>query len=331
MSGTVIEQTVIPSKLGSLPTHVIWSNDGPNDEFVTPNHRYSRERATSNTTVKSYTSNDERPTSNNSDAAQRIQLERNLRFLKIQHQKMLKDLYMEIEMLKSRNRELQFQLAFGLPLIDENERETEVSTEVKAESSKIGSAIAYVSKETQTELRNPSHRLKNMEDELHRLRLALEEAETKNTCLNSLLSQLKRSHLKLKSAEGIAFRNNIPSSAHNATVQKASQFPTNTAQIEEYEKLIGSLRKENIEQKKELLYIRSTLSKVNRKEVHNDQKKQSSNLPRIPTSKELPKPSHEHRNSIELPPINHKHTRRSYSSKASTPLFTQETKELKKN
>lgn len=266
MASTVEQNPNSPPSGGmvTLPTHVIWTKDGGGVKervFNSTSPKHSEELSAKPEPLL--------PTSDtvgSIDPAQRaFRLERSLRFLKSQHHKMLLHLQMEIEALKTRNKELQFQLVVGEPLKkDDHVPEKDIQDASEKNSAITSSTVDNVG--TQTDDLVPgssSERLKHLESELMNLRLALEDAESRNSSLNSLVSQLKRSHLTLRSTPNFTQR---PYGAYGGGNNRRSNngggdsVPESfVKKIEEYEECIRHLRRENIDQKQELQHVRSCL------------------------------------------------------------------------
>ncbi|XP_023030500.2 uncharacterized protein isoform X2 [Leptinotarsa decemlineata] len=107
------------------------------------------------------------------------QLEQNIRFLQEQHQLMLSGLHNEIENLKTRNRELQYQLVFSKGASPSSPSSPEDDNKHKVYSSPKTFNITPL----QVEI---------LEKELGELKLQLEETESRNVYLSAIVDEQKR-------------------------------------------------------------------------------------------------------------------------------------------
>ncbi|KAJ8959034.1 hypothetical protein NQ318_022289, partial [Aromia moschata] len=157
------------------------------------------------------------------DGARVAQLEHNIKFLQEQHQLMLTGLHNEIETLKNRNRELQFQLVFvkgNLPS-SSSPSSPEDDTKHKVRNSFTHSVLEI------------------LEKELGEVKLQLQEIESRNIYLSAIVDEQKRSWSATngtarRSANAPASR--IPSSSKNWTTPRRSY---------------GGLRRENSDLRRE--------------------------------------------------------------------------------
>ncbi|XP_076270044.1 uncharacterized protein LOC143202395 isoform X4 [Rhynchophorus ferrugineus] len=111
------------------------------------------------------------------------QLEQNIRFLQEQHQLMLTGLHGEIEKLKTRNKELQFQLVFGkgsVPSSSPSPSSPEEETKHKWYTSP--KAITNTTP-LQVEI---------LEKELGELKIQMQELETRNVYLSAIVDEQKK-------------------------------------------------------------------------------------------------------------------------------------------
>uniref|UniRef100_A0A1B6CQA5 CCDC92/74 N-terminal domain-containing protein n=1 Tax=Clastoptera arizonana TaxID=38151 RepID=A0A1B6CQA5_9HEMI len=163
------------------------------------------------------------------------QLEQNLRFLQEQHQIMLMSLHQEIEQLRQRNRDLQFQLVFskgGITIAHSGSDSSSPDDDSKPKL--ILSPKMLNTRPLQTEM---------LEREVIELKAALKEANTNNEALNTLLDQHKKQLEVTRTSD--------------------SQVKDFECRLEDAEKLIRRLRKENEDQRKEITSLRSHSFKGN--------------------------------------------------------------------
>ncbi|XP_014252414.1 keratin, type II cytoskeletal 1-like isoform X2 [Cimex lectularius] len=158
------------------------------------------------------------------------QLEQNINFLQEQHQLMLASLHQEIEALRLRNRDLQFQLIFGSAGV----KVVQSSSESSPDDAKPKIILSP------KEVNNRSLQVEMLEKEVSELKASLAEANSKNTRLLQLVDHQKK-QLEAPVKEG-----NEQESVNR---------------LEDAENLIKKLVKENEEQRKEIHSIRSQLNK----------------------------------------------------------------------
>lgn len=167
-----------------------------------------------------------------SDPLLRItQLEQNLRFLQDQHQTMLTSLHQEIESLRIRNRDLQFQLIFGNPGSSIMHSSSDSSPDDMGKPKIVLSPKEVNTRPLQVEI---------LEKEVSELKAALNEANTKNSNLSQLVEFQKK----------------------QLEIVKKEKETEQTSKIEESELLIKRLVKENEDQRKEINNLRSQLNKA---------------------------------------------------------------------
>ncbi|KAK7871857.1 hypothetical protein R5R35_006447 [Gryllus longicercus] len=188
------------------------------------------------------------------------QLEQNIRFLQEQHQLMLSSLHQEVEQLRHKNRDLQFQLVFskgGVPLVQSSPSSPEDDAKPKIILSPKQANVTPL----QIEL---------LEKEIAELKSALHEAKTKNVYLSAIVEEQRK---KLESLEcgkqemdSLNFRS-TKASAQRQTMEKNGDERGDTTdsdlatKLEEAEKLIRRLRRDNEEHRRELVTIKTNLSK----------------------------------------------------------------------
>ncbi|KYB25959.1 uncharacterized protein LOC100142448 isoform X1 [Tribolium castaneum] len=113
------------------------------------------------------------------DSARVAQLEQNIRFLQEQHQLMLTGLHNEIESLRIRNRELQFQLVFVKGTLPSSPSSPEDDSKHKVYSSPKQINITPL----QVEI---------LEKELGELKFQLQEIESRNVYLSAIVDEQKK-------------------------------------------------------------------------------------------------------------------------------------------
>ncbi|CAH0563382.1 unnamed protein product [Brassicogethes aeneus] len=113
------------------------------------------------------------------EASRVAQLEQNIRFLQEQHQLMLSGLHNEIESLRNRNKELQFQLVFVKGAVPSTPSSPEDESRYKTYNSPKTFNITPL----QVEL---------LEKELGDLKLQLQEAESRNVYLSAITDEQKK-------------------------------------------------------------------------------------------------------------------------------------------
>ncbi|GLH11078.1 Uncharacterized protein GBIM_15920 [Gryllus bimaculatus] len=170
------------------------------------------------------------------------QLEQNIRFLQEQHQLMLSSLHQEVEQLRHKNRDLQFQLVFskgGVPLVQSSPSSPEDDAKPKIILSPKQANVTPL----QIEL---------LEKEIAELKSALHEAKTKNVYLSAIVEEQRK---KLESLEcgkqemdSLNFRSTKASAQRQTTEKNGDERGDTTdsdlaTKLEEAEKLIRRLRR----------------------------------------------------------------------------------------
>lgn len=126
----------------------------------------------------------------NPENARIAQLEQNIRFLQEQHDIMLTGLHSEIESLKVKNRELQFQLVFN------NSNNTNNNNTKKETASSSPSSPEDDMKHKVYSSPKPINitplQVELLDKELHELRLQLNEAEGRNVYLSAIVDEQKK-------------------------------------------------------------------------------------------------------------------------------------------
>ncbi|XP_067008497.1 caprin homolog isoform X2 [Anabrus simplex] len=202
-----------------------------------------------------------------SDPLLRIaQLEQNIRFLQEQHQIMLASLHQEVDQLRQRNRDLQFQLVFtkgGVTLVQSSPSPS--SPEDDSKPKIILSPKQVNMTPLQVEL---------LEKEVAELKNSLSEARTKNLYLSGIVEEQKKKIDSLEHGkqelEAVGSKigpnaktdaqNQAGSNSKNVTATEGTEADL-TFKLEEAERVIRRLRRDNEEHRRELVTIKSNLSK----------------------------------------------------------------------
>ncbi|XP_069703180.1 keratin, type I cytoskeletal 9-like isoform X3 [Periplaneta americana] len=202
------------------------------------------------------------------------QLEQNIRFLQDQHKLMLTSLHQEVEQLRQRNRDLQFQLIFA--------KSGFIQSSPSPSSPEDDSKPKIILSPKQ--LNMTSLQVEILEKEIAELKTALQEAKTKNVYLTGIVEEQKNIYVllcrkleKLESrrqeleAVGNKITPGTKSDAQNQAgtcmsegdsgTQDVSEEQALAVKLEEAEKIIRRLRRENEENRRELATIRANLSK----------------------------------------------------------------------
>lgn len=167
------------------------------------------------------------------------QLEQNIKFLKEQHHLMLTSLHHEVETLRQRNRDLQFQLLFSkgsLALV----KSTPSSPEDDSKPQVVHSPKQVNVTSLQVEI---------LERDIAELKSSLNEVRGRNTCLENIIDEQKKQ---------LEIAPKVSTSTDDVTL---SPDPDLVFKLEEAEKIIRRLRRENDEQRRELAMIKATQSR----------------------------------------------------------------------
>lgn len=178
----------------------------------------------------------------NYDPSLRVtQLEQNIKFLKDQHHLMLTSLHHEVETLRQRNRDLQFQLVFSrgsLALV----KSTPSSPEDDSKPQVVHSSKQVNVNTLQVEM---------LERDLAELRSSLSELKARNSSLENIIDEQKK-----------VLENSTRPSATTDPADENPSDPELAFKLEEAEKVIRRLRRENDEQRRELAMIKANQSKM---------------------------------------------------------------------
>ncbi|KAJ9574872.1 hypothetical protein L9F63_007967 [Diploptera punctata] len=202
------------------------------------------------------------------------QLEQNIRFLQDQHKLMLTSLHQEVEQLRQRNRDLQFQLVFS----KSGYFQSSPSPSSPEDDSKPKIILSP------KQLNMTSLQVEILEKEIAELKAALQEAKTKNVYLTGIVEEQKNTYVLLcrklerlesRRQELEAVGNKVTTGNKLDAQSQAGKSLTDgdtksqdteeeqvlAMKLEEAEKIIRRLRRENEENRRELATIRANLSK----------------------------------------------------------------------
>lgn len=196
-----------------------------------------------------------------------LRLERNIAWLTEQHSSMLAQLHNEIESLKCRNRELQFQLLMGAPagttssLIPTSGSDAPTNLTTLANPSNLGTPedAADIHGNNLTLISTLGGvaplQAEILDNEIKELQATLHEARSRNVYLSSLVEQQKRKLAQLEEIEKEA--------AEKEPSRPASSVPPDfLRKLAEAEELVQTLRKQNDQQQAELLELRGSMEKT---------------------------------------------------------------------
>ncbi|XP_066151825.1 rab11 family-interacting protein 4B-like isoform X2 [Euwallacea fornicatus] len=165
---------------------------------------------------------------------EQMRLEQNIRFLQDQHQLMLAGLHGEIEKLKARNRELQFQLIFGKSPVSSSS--TSPSTPDEDIKHKLYTSPKVLTNATplQVEL---------LEKEMGELKIQMQEQESRNLYLSAIVDEQKKQleRYDRRREKEQQQRSSGPAEAEVELMRK----------LEDAESLIRRLRRENSDLRRE--------------------------------------------------------------------------------
>ncbi|GFG32099.1 hypothetical protein Cfor_06869 [Coptotermes formosanus] len=202
------------------------------------------------------------------------QLEQNIRFLQDQHKLMLTSLHQEVEQLRQRNRDLQFQLVFtksGFIQSSPSPSSPEDDTKPKVVLSP-------------KQMNMTSLQVEILEKEIAELKAALQDAKTKNVYLIGIVEEQKSIYvllcrklerLECRRQELEALGNKVTPAVkldaqnqagtcmtdRDTVSQDVVDEQTLAVKLEEAEKIIRRLRRENEENRRELVTVRANVSK----------------------------------------------------------------------
>lgn len=196
------------------------------------------------------------------------QLEQNIRFLQDQHRLMLTSLHQEVEQLRHRNRDLQFQLVFTKSgFIQSSPSPSSPEDDTKPKQVVL----------SPKQLNMTSLQVEILEKEIAELKAALQEAKTKNVYLTGIVEEQKRKleRLECRKQELEALGSKVTPAVKLDAQNQAGAYMTDgvivsqdvldeqtlAVKLEEAEKIIRRLRRENEENRRELMTVRANVSK----------------------------------------------------------------------
>ncbi|KAF5289766.1 hypothetical protein FQA39_LY03683 [Lamprigera yunnana] len=178
--------------------------------------------------------------SRGNDSARTAQLEQNIRFLQEQHTQMLAGLHKEVDSLRHKNRELQFQLVFMKGGIPSSPSSPEEDTKPKIYPSPKQVNVTPL----QVEI---------LEKELGELKIQLQDIDSRNAYLSAIVEEQKK---KLERYERDRERE----------IERATQpDPELLRKLEDAETLVRRLRKENSELRQDNVAASSSTSYQNQR------------------------------------------------------------------
>ncbi|XP_012527401.1 uncharacterized protein LOC105831663 [Monomorium pharaonis] len=178
-----------------------------------------------------------------------MQLEQNMKFLQEQHQITLVALHQEIECLRQRNRDLQFQLVFS-------KRAHYGAASSPSSPEDNGNGFAK-SKGSPTCVNITPLQVELLEKDLQDIKMSLQEAKTHNQYLSNVIEQQKK---KLNTTEDQ--KNKIEMADVGIQVGDPVQASL-VVLLEESYAMVKRLHKENMDQKKEIASLRAASSANN--------------------------------------------------------------------
>jgi len=191
-----------------------------------------------------------------------LRLEKNIVWLQDQHSQMLAALHHEIDTLKTRNRDLQFQLLLGgsSPIASLGTPEDlDLSTGGKSRGLSLISQLSGVAP-LQAEI---------LDNEIKELQSTLHEAKSRNVYLSNLVEQQKKKLAQLEEEASIQSIKYQPAtsiqSTHEILAQKNTEIPPAfLKKLAEAEDLVNQLQRENSSQREELAAIKYTVERDTR-------------------------------------------------------------------
>eukprot|EP00090_Calanus_glacialis_P045574 TRINITY_DN8550_c0_g1_i1.p1 TRINITY_DN8550_c0_g1~~TRINITY_DN8550_c0_g1_i1.p1 ORF type:complete len:330 (-),score=83.00 TRINITY_DN8550_c0_g1_i1:147-1136(-) len=175
-------------------------------------------------------------------------LEKNLSMLKEQHAAMLADLHNEIETIKNKNRELQFQLLLG-------------TSPHPPATSEQPDRVAQITEISPVEAEILGNEIKELQSTLH-------EARSRNVYLANLIEkqQAKLQQMEKAAEEDVQAKTTIVEKDRQAIETSAPEVSTELfKKLQRTENLVNHLKNENKNQREELAELRLSLDQDSRK------------------------------------------------------------------
>ncbi|OXU25408.1 hypothetical protein TSAR_012626 [Trichomalopsis sarcophagae] len=177
------------------------------------------------------------------------QLEQNMKFLQDQHQATLVALHQEVEILRQRNRDLQFQLIFS--------KGTNYASSSPSSPEDSGNGFAKPKQGSPASVNVAPLQVELLEKDLQDMKSSLNEAKTRNIYLSEVIEKQKKSlELSEKSKE----KQKVTDVGVQVDGVLECQQVELQARLDDAEALVKRLRQENEDQRKEIATIKSSSS-----------------------------------------------------------------------
>lgn len=207
------------------------------------------------------------------DPLQRVfHLERNLRFLREQHHLLLTSLHAEVEELKVKNRDLQFQLVMGPDIASTVAQQGAARPEDRQRATAPGNMHEGSDPRQMKEVGNVPltadkiSKLETLQVENRDLRAAVHDARNRNMYLTSLIEQMKRQQRQVSERQNkrpITSDCQVVMAPGAPSVVSIGEVPSlYLHKFEEYEDAIQKLRRENVDMQTELSRLKGTLREI---------------------------------------------------------------------
>ncbi|XP_066593885.1 girdin-like [Prorops nasuta] len=177
---------------------------------------------------------------NNMHTDRATQLEQNMKFLQEQHQATLMALHKEVETLRQRNRDLQFQIVLS------NGSTSTFNGDSSLEDNSYGSEKT---KDSPTNLNKTPLQVELLQKDLEEAKASLKQAQTNNKNLSDIIQQQKR-QLELLQAP-----KKIDSGVQVDDLDYEREILVNS--LENVKAMTKQLKKQNIDQKREIAALRA--------------------------------------------------------------------------
>ncbi|XP_077298747.1 uncharacterized protein LOC143919974 isoform X4 [Arctopsyche grandis] len=202
--------------------------------------------------------------SSNNDLLRSVnQLQENIRFLQAKHQNMLTRLHDEVDILKQKNRDLQFQLVFSKSNSSSG-LVNSASSQNEPEATKLTASVneeVSPTKEVDSNSEVYKNRCLQMEKELATTKAALQTSLGRTAALQALLQQHKVQEEQWATQQCGRQAAMVESrSGTEAGIDGGEEAGRLQTRLEEAERLVRRLRAETDEQRRELQSIKASLS-----------------------------------------------------------------------
>ncbi|KAJ8676334.1 hypothetical protein QAD02_012121 [Eretmocerus hayati] len=175
------------------------------------------------------------------------QLEQNLKFLQDQHQITLVSLHQEVEILRQKNRDLQYQLVFT--------KGPNSVTSSPSSPEDIGGNLIVKPKGSPCNINVTPLQVELLEKDLQDLKTSLNDARKRNVYLSEVIEKQKKS---LDLAEKVKEGHKKADVAVQAESMLECQQVEMKARLDDAELLVSRLRQENEDQRKEISNLKSS-------------------------------------------------------------------------